>query len=86
MIAYGKEVLAQLNQAYKDAKQEYEYVNEDGSLEKWTMERPVDELKEEIMGDIQNIQKEIDEVTIRKDAAWEKLKDKSYDLIKAPTE
>lgn len=86
MIAYGKEVLAQLTQAYNDAKQEYEYANEDGTMEKWTMERPVEELKAEIMEDIKKIESEIEEVIKSRDEAWDKLKDKNYDLIKAPTQ
>lgn len=85
MIAYGSEVLAQLNQAYNDAKQEYEYANEDGSIEKWSMDRPIEELKAEIKQDIENIQKEIEDISKRRDESWEKLKDKNYDLIKAPT-
>ena len=86
MISHGIEVLAQLNQAYKDARQEYEYVNEDGSVEKWTMERDVDELKAEILLDIQNGEEELNEIIKKRDEAWTKLDGNHYGLLKPPTE
>ena len=55
MISHGNEVLLQLHQALRDAKDEYEIVNEDGSIEKWKMEKSVDELKAEITEDITKI-------------------------------
>jgi hypothetical protein len=84
MIDHGKDVLAQFNQAYKDAKQEYEYVNENGTTEKWTMERPVEELKAEILLEIANVEAEVAQVTKLRNEAWELLKDKNYDLVKPP--
>ena len=82
MIAHGKDVVAQFQQAYNDAKQEYEVVNEDGTIEKWSMERDVNELKAEILTDIINFEKEIEEVTKLRNDAWELLKDKNYDLVR----
>ena len=84
MIDHGMDVLAQFNQAYKDAKQEYEYVNENGTTEKWTMERPVEELKAEILLEITNVEDEVKQVTKLRNEAWELLKDKNYDLVKPP--
>lgn len=84
MISYGKEVIAQFQQAYNDAKQEYEIVQEDGKLEKWTMERDVNELKAEIMADITRFGEEIELAKKLRNEAWDKLKDKGYDLVKAP--
>jgi hypothetical protein len=83
MIAHGKDVIAQFQQAYDDAKQTYEVVQEDGKIETWSMERDVNELKAEIMMDIVNFQKEIEQVTKLRNEAWEKLKDKNYDLVRA---
>jgi hypothetical protein len=83
MIAHGKDVIAQFQQAYKDCKQTYEVVNEDGTLEKWSMERDAEEMKAEILVDIINFEKEIEEVTKLRNEAWEKLKDKNYDLVRA---
>lgn len=84
MISHGNEVLLQLNQALRDVKAEYEIVNEDGSIEKWKMEKSVDELKGEIQTDITKINDELKEIILVRDTAWEKLKDKNYDLISPP--
>jgi hypothetical protein len=82
MIAHGKDVIAQFQQAYNDAKQTYEVVQEDGKIETWSMERDVNELKAEIMMDIVNFEKEIEEVTKLRNEAYEKLKHKNYDLVR----
>jgi len=86
MIAYGKDVVSQFQQAYNDAKQTYEVVQEDGTIEKWSMERDVNELKAEILVDITNFEKEIQQAIKFRNDAWDKLKDKSYDLVKPPTD
>ena len=82
MIAHGKDVIAQFQQAYNDAKQTYEVVQENGTIETWSMERDVNELKAEIMNDIINFEKEIEQVTELRNEAWEKIKDKNYDLVR----
>lgn len=82
MIAYGTEVIEKLKEAHRDAKQEYEYVSENGTTEKWVLEKPVEELKEEILSDIQKFQEELDEVIKANKEAYEKLKDKNYELVK----
>jgi hypothetical protein len=48
------------------------------------MERNVDELKNEILTDITNFKEEIQQATKLRDDAWDKLKDKGYDLVKPP--
>lgn len=84
MIDHGKDVIAQFKQAYNDVKQTYEVANEKGELEKWTMEKDADAMRAEILVDIMNFEKEVEEVTKLRNEAWEKLKDKNYDLVKAP--
>jgi len=86
MISYGKDVVSQFQQAYNDAKQEYEVVNEDGTIEKWSMERDVNELKAEILTDITRFEEEIQQAKKLRNEAWEKLKDKNYDLVKPPVD
>ena len=86
MIAYGKDIVAQFQQAYNDAKQEYEVVNEDGTIEKWSMERDVNELKAEILTDITRFEEEIQQAIKLRNEAWDKLKDKDYDLVKPPVD
>jgi len=82
MIAYGNDVVAQFKQAYRDAKQTYEVVQEDGKIEKWSMERDVEELKAEILLEIVKFEGEIEQATKLRNEAYEKLKDKNYDLVR----
>ena len=82
MIAYGNDVVAQFKQAYKDAKQTYEVVQEDGKLETWSMERDVEELKAEILLEIIKFEGEIEQATKLRNEAYDKLKDKNYDLVR----
>ena len=82
MIAYGNDVVSQFKQAYRDAKQTYEVVQEDGKLETWSMERDVEELKAEILLEIVNFEGEIEQATKLRNEAYDKLKDKNYDLVR----
>ena len=82
MISYGNDVIAQFKQAYKDAKQTYEVVQEDGTIEKWSMERDVNELKAEILLEIVKFEGEIEQATKLRNEAYDKLKDKNYDLVR----
>lgn len=84
MIAHGNDIVAQFKQAYRDAKQTYEVVQEDGKIETWSMERDVEELKAEILLEIVKFEGEIEQATKLRNDAWEKLKDKNYDLVRAP--
>lgn len=84
MIGYGLDVVAKFKQAYSDAKQEYEVVGEDGKIEMWRMEKDIDELKAEILADIERYESDIQEAIKLRDGAWELLKDKNYDLVTAP--
>jgi hypothetical protein len=82
MIGYGNDVLSQFKQAYRDAKQTYEVVQEDGKIETWSMERDVEELKAEILLDIVKFEGEIEQATKLRNDAYDKLKDKNYDLVR----
>jgi hypothetical protein len=82
MIAYGNDVVSQFKQAYRDAKQTYEVVQEDGKIETWSMERDVEELKAEILLEIVKFEGEIEEATKLRNEAYDKLKDKNYDLVR----
>ena len=82
MIAHGNDIVAQFKQAYKDAKQTYEVVQEDGKIETWSMERNVDELKAEILLEIIKFEGEIEQATKLRNEAYDKLKDKNYDLVR----
>ena len=82
MIAHGNDIVAQFKQAYRDAKQTYEVVQEDGKIETWSMERDVEELKAEILLEIIKFEGEIEQATKLRNEAYEKLKDKNYDLVR----
>ena len=82
MIAHGNDIVAQFKQAYRDAKQTYEVVQEDGKIETWSMERDVEELKAEILLEIVKFEGEIEQATKLRNEAWDKLKDKNYDLVR----
>ena len=62
MISYGNDVVAQFQQAYNDAKQEYEYVNEDGTAERWELPKSVEEVTAEIQELIEIGKKEIEKM------------------------
>ena len=82
MIAHGNDIVAQFKQAYRDSKQTYEVVQEDGTIEKWSMERDIDELKAEILLEIVKFEGEIEQATKLRNEAYDKLKDKNYDLVR----
>jgi len=82
MIAHGNDIVAQFKQAYRDAKQTYEVVQEDGKIETWSMERDIEELKAEILLEIIKFEGEIEQATKLRNEAYDKLKDKNYDLVR----
>jgi hypothetical protein len=82
MAAHGTEVLEKWNQALNEVKNIHEYVNDDGSIEKWTSNEDVKVLREQIESDIENGKKELIEVIEKRNAAYEKLKPMNYELVK----
>ena len=82
MAAYGTEVLQKWNQALDEVTNIHKYVNDDGSIEKWSSNEDVQTLKSQIEKDIENGRKELTEVIEKRNAAYEKLKDKNYELVK----
>jgi hypothetical protein len=82
MISHGNDIVAQFKQAYRDAKQTYEVVQEDGKIESWSMERDVEELKAEILLEIVKFEGEIEQANKLRKEAYDKLKDKNYDLVR----
>lgn len=81
MVKHGKAKIDQLKQAYEEAKQEYEYVNEDGSVEKWVMPTPVEEVKKDLLTMIENGSREIEQIEEKRAEAYSKLKEKHYEHI-----
>jgi hypothetical protein len=81
MASYGTEVIEKMNNALDDVSNIHEFVNGDGSVEQWKSDKSVDELRAEIEKDIENGKKELIEVIEKRNAAYELLKDKNYELV-----
>ena len=82
MAAYGTDVLEKWNQALKEVSNIHEYINDDGSVEKWSSNEDVQTLREQIETDIENGKKELTDVIEKRNAAYEKLKPMNYELVK----
>src|SRR6056300_1281855 len=81
MAAYGTDVLAKWNDALYEVTNIHKYINDDGSIEKWSSNEDVQTLKAQIEKDIENGKKELTEVIEKRNAAYELLKDKNYELV-----
>ena len=81
MAAYGTEVLDKWNNALYEVSNIHEYINDDGSVEKWSSNEDVKVLRKQIETDIENGKKELTEVIEKRNAAYELLKDKNYELV-----
>ena len=81
MVAYGTDVLQKWNQALYEVNNIHEYIKDDGSIEKWASNEDVQALKAQIEKDIENGKKELTEVIEKRNAAYELLKDKNYELV-----
>jgi hypothetical protein len=69
MAAYGTDVLEKLNNAYKEVSN------------RWQNDKDVEQLKTEIQKDIDSGKLELIEVIEKRNAAYELLKDKNYELV-----
>lgn len=79
MIVYGKTKLEELKHSLSEVKEEYEYVNEDGTVEKWNLPKSIDEVKSEIQEMIDFGTKEIEELEASRINAFEELREKNYE-------
>tara|TARA_A200000159_G_scaffold160453_1_gene180646 strand:- start:905 stop:1555 length:651 start_codon:yes stop_codon:yes gene_type:complete len=79
MIVFGKTKLEELHQSLKEIKPSYEYVNEDGTVEKWELPKSVEETKTDIQELIDNGTKEIEELENKRMKAFDILKEKNYE-------
>jgi len=71
-ISIGEDAKKQIEQGIKDLKPHYEFVQENGTIEKWNLPKPMDEMKKEMEDEIQNIDKEL--IEMRSDiAVYEEL-------------
>jgi hypothetical protein len=75
MIVEGKIKLEELKQSINEIKPYYEFINEDGSVEKWSLPKPVDEVKTEIQEMIDNGEIELKEIVQKRNEAFEVIKE-----------
>ena len=75
MLIEGKLKLEELQQAYDDVKPYYEYINEDGTTDKWELPKSVEEVKADLMEMIEFGRTELEAVEKFRNIAFEILKD-----------
>ena len=85
MIIFGTAKIEEYKQSLLDVKPYYEYINEDGSTEKWELPQPVEEVKKEIQELIDFGTKELDEIKENRIKAFEILRENNLldDRIKS---
>jgi len=75
MIVDGKFKIEQLQQAHDEAKQVHEFVNEDGTTDRWTLPQDVEEVKADIRKLIETGKDEIKDLEKQKAEAFEVIKE-----------
>jgi L-fucose mutarotase/ribose pyranase (RbsD/FucU family) len=71
MIVEGKIKLDELKHSITELKPYYEFVNEDGTIEKWSLPKPIDEIQKDIEEMIENGEKEIQDIVKKRNEAFE---------------
>ena len=80
MIVYGKTKLESYRQSIDELKEEYEMIGSDGKVtEKWKLPKSIDEVKAEIQELIDYGENEIKELEVKREEAFDKLKEKNYE-------
>ena len=81
MIVYGKAKLESYKQSIDELKEQYELLGSDGKVtETWKLPKSIDEVKAEIRELIDYGQNEIKELEVKRQEAFEKLREKNYEL------
>ena len=82
MIAEGLIKLDLIEQDIENLKQQYDEIGEDGNvMNSYVLPRPVDEMKKEMKDFIKRGKKEIEEISKKRNKAFDKIKDKNYEHI-----
>lgn len=80
MIVYGKAKLESYKQSIDELKEQYELLGSDGKVtETWKLPKSIDEVKAEIRELIDYGQNEIKELEVKRQEAFEKLREKNYE-------
>jgi hypothetical protein len=82
-LAYVRELKQRFEEALEGVKSQFQIVNEDGSLQNWTWETDIDEVKQNLKNDIDGAYDAIEALLERKGALEEKLIELNHpELIK----
>jgi hypothetical protein len=79
MIIFGTAKIEEYKQSLLDVKPYYEYINEDGSTEKWELPQSVEEVKKEIQELIDFGRKELDKIKENRIAAFAILRENNLE-------
>ena len=74
MIVEGKIKLDELRHSLSEVKPFYEFINEDGTTERWDLPKPVDEVKAEIQEIIDDGAIQIKEIVEKRNQAFEVIR------------
>ena len=75
MIVEGKIKLEELKHSLTELKPYYEYVNQDGTVEKWNLPKPIEEVTADILEMIDNGEIELKEIVKMRNIAFEVIID-----------
>lgn len=81
MIKEAEEILENLNKAYVETRQDYKYINSDGTTQTWSLDKPVDEIKQDIQNEIQIVKEQLEKVIQIRDESYSKLKEYNYEIV-----
>ena len=79
MILDGRMKIEQLEQSRDELKQTYETVLSNGETEKWTLPKPVDEVREEMNEMLEKWREELNEVIDKREQAAEKVREAGFE-------
>lgn len=79
MILDGRMKIEQLEQSRDELKQTYETVLSNGETEKWTLPKPVDEVRTEMNEMLEKWREELNEVVDKREQAAEKVREAGFE-------
>jgi len=77
----GVSFMDNLNQAMDEVDEVVEFVDADGKVTKWELEKSVDDVKIDIQKDIDNTKDKLNEIIEKRNSYIHTLKDKNYQLV-----
>jgi hypothetical protein len=78
MLLEGKMKIEELKEAHDTVKQTYENVLENGEIEKWTLPRPVDEVKSEMKEIVEKWEVELNELVDKREVVANSVREAGF--------